>query len=122
MGKMMALPLSDSFTLYPIVGGGIAYGADSQRGLEVPGAMLNFTLYSKYQITDTIWFNYNPQYYIGVYGSDEFKDNFDGTKGLYHEFAISYQIDSSKNMRLWYNAEHDSFDDGEVRLEFNKQF
>ncbi len=120
-GIMQALPLTEKFTLYPIVGAGLAFSQDELQGINSPGAFLNFTLYSKYQLTDKIWFNYNPSYNHGIYGADTFKDNLKGEEGLNHEFIASYQINPISNVRAYYNVNQANLDDGVWKLEYNRQ-
>lgn len=120
-GIMQMVPVTEKFTLYPILGAGIAFNQHEHAGINVPGAFLNFTLYSKYQLTEKIWLNYNPSYNHGIYGADIFKDNLKGEEGLNHEFIASYQINPVSNVRAYYNVNQANLDEGVWKLEYNRQ-
>ncbi len=126
VGMMQALPKIGFWQTYPIIGAGLWYGEDVEKGIDTSGVSLNFTMYNKFTVTDKIWLNWNLTYVHGIYGSDSFKDNMNSADdSLGHEFIASYQIDPRNNLRLWYNASHKQFNDdntGETRLEFNHQF
>ncbi|WOT04471.1 hypothetical protein [Shewanella youngdeokensis] len=130
---IQALPKMGPVNLYPLAGLGVAVGEplDGSTGPEVSdrydmhGTFYVVGLYSKITITDKIWLNYNPMYLGTVSGSDTFKDyGLGGDEALLaHEFAISYQMDPTQNIRVFANwDENTSFEDGEFRIEYNKQF
>ncbi|WP_144208612.1 hypothetical protein [Shewanella donghaensis] len=130
---MQALPKMGRLNLYPLAGVGIAVGEpfDGSTGPEfsdrynMHGSFYVVGMYSKIEITDKIWLNYNPMYLGTISGSDMFKSSgFAGDDSvLTHEFAASYQIDPIQNVRLFANwDENTSFEKGEFRIEYNRQF
>jgi len=129
LGMIQALPKIGIWQAFPIIAAGVEYNDGSQRsetnessGLHSDFVFASFTLYNKFQITETIWANYNPVYSQAIFGDDHYTDNLKGSNGLSHEFALSWQMTPKQNFRLWYNASQNQFEDGDFRLEYNQQF
>lgn len=83
------------------------------------------SMYGKMEITDKIWFNYNPIWLTSISGSDNYKNNTycAGNNTVFtHEIALSYQIDTRMNIRYFGNLSNNlDFSDGDQRIEFNYQ-
>lgn len=123
---LQALPKFGIFNFYPLAGVGITTQNDSDDGYEVSGTFTMVGLYSKAQLTDKIWINYNPMYLATLSGSDRYKDNAYGAGNdtiLVHEVAISYQINPRSNIRYFANwSEYTDISKGDHRIEYNYQF
>lgn len=133
---IQALPKMGPVSLYPLAGLGLAAGesydvgdqgaAQAQDRYDLHGSFYVAGLYSKIEVTDKIWINYNPMYLGTISGSDEYKNNAYGVDNdamLTHEAAISYQITKRSNIRYFANWTEDThFADGDHRIEFNYQF
>jgi len=135
---IQALPQMGMFNFYPLAGLGIAAGeelpgttggnldeAQVRDRYNMHGTFYVAGMYSKMQLTDKIWLNYNPMYLGSISGSSQFKDyGFEQSDSVFaHEFAASYQITPRANVRYFANwTENTSFDDGDHRIEFNYQF
>lgn len=133
---IQALPKMGPVSLYPLAGLGLAAGeaydhldkgaAQAQDRYDLHGSFYVAGLYSKIEITDKIWINYNPMYLGTISGSEEYKNNAYGEDNdaiLTHEAAISYQITKRSNVRYFANWTEDThFSDGDHRIEFNYQF
>ncbi|ANO32397.1 hypothetical protein A6E01_03920 [Vibrio breoganii] len=135
---IQALPKMGMFNFYPLAGLGVAAGeelvpetggdldADQLRDrYNMHGTFYVAGMYSKMQITDKFWLNYNPMYLGSISGSSTFKDfGFEGDDSVFaHEFAASYQITPRANVRYFANwTENTDFTDGDHRIEFNYQF
>lgn len=135
---IQALPQMGMFNFYPLAGLGIAAGeelpgttggnldeAQVRDRYNMHGTFYVAGMYSKMQLTDKIWLNYNPMYLGSISGSSQFKDyGFEQSDSVFaHEFAASYQITPRANVRYFANwTENTSFDDGDHRVEFNYQF
>jgi hypothetical protein len=128
---IQALPKLGPVNLYPLAGAGVAIGetfdtdradAQAQDRWDLHGTFYVVGMYSKVDVTDKIWFNYNPMYMDSVSGSDTYKNEvLDGT--LLHEAAVSYQINPRTNVRYFANwNDEKSFADGDHRVEVNYQF
>ncbi|WP_417881472.1 hypothetical protein [Vibrio sp.] len=95
-------------------------------GYSIMGIYVLVGMYSKFQISDKIWLNYNPFWLTTISGSETYKDNYYGlghSHILTHELALSYQISPRLNVRYFANFnEHVDFMDGDQRVEFNYQF
>ena len=128
---IQALPKMGAFSLYPLAGAGVAFGnnvmgdgGEKVSGYSVPGTFAVLGAYTKLDVTDKIWLNYNPMWLTSLSGSDVYtKTGFAG-KGdiLTHEFAASYQINPRLNIRYFANwNEHVDFGDGDHRIELNYQ-
>lgn len=137
-GLMQALPKVGFWQAYPILAGGVQY-SDGELNRELvrsgiasddevgTGTGINsfygqFIVYNKFTITDKIWLNYNLTYTHAIFGDDYWVDKLRDGDGLSHEFIASYQITPINNVRLYYSAGHESFEDGDWRLEYNHQF
>lgn len=127
---IQALPKMGRLNLYPLAGAGVAFGnnilEDGQKigGYTVPGTFAVAGVYSKLELTDKMWFNYNPMWTSTLSGSDQFTEyGMEGDDNLLsHEISLSYQIDPRFNVRYFANwTENSSFEDGEHRIEFNYQ-
>lgn len=127
---IQALPKMGPLNLYPLAGAGLAFGntilEDGRKvgGYTIPGTFAVAGMYSKLELTDNIWFNYNPMWTSTLSGSDEYK-NYSmegGSNLLSHEVSLSYQVNPRFNVRYFANwTENNSFEDGEHRIEFNYQ-
>lgn len=127
---IQALPTFGRLTLYPLAGAGVAFGntvlEDGSKvgGYNIPGTFAVAGTYSKIDITDKIWFNYNPMWTTTLSGSDHFTEqSMEGDSSvLNHEVSLSYQVNSRFNIRYFANwSENETYGDGEHRLEFNYQ-
>lgn len=135
---IQALPQMGMFNFYPLAGLGIAGGeelpgtsggdldADQLRDrYNMHGTFFVAGMYSKMQLTDKFWLNYNPMYLGTISGSSTFKKyGFEGDDSvLAHEFAASYQITPRSNVRYFANwSENTRFEKGDHRIEYNYQF
>ncbi|MFQ0974871.1 hypothetical protein JHL08_02950 [Vibrio campbellii] len=125
---IQALPKFGVVQLYPLAGAGVTIANDfsgEDKGYEVPGTFTVVGMYSKIDITDKIWVNYNPMYMHTLSGSSDYKDKYYAGEDniLAHEFAISYQITPRSNIRYFANwNEKVDFGDGDHRIEYNYQF
>lgn len=123
-----ALPKLGVVQLYPLAGAGVTIANDfsgEDNGYEIPGTFTVVGMYSKIDITDKIWINYNPMYMHTLSGSSDYKDAYYAGEDniLTHEFAISYQITPRSNIRYFANwNEQVDFGDGDHRIEYNYQF
>lgn len=129
LGMIQALPKVGIWQAFPIIAAGVEYNDGSKHsatneasGLHSDFVFASFTLYNKFQLTDTIWANYNPIYTQAVFGDVHYTENLKGSNGLTHEFILSWQMTPTQNFRLWYNASQNQFADGDFRLEYNQQF
>ena len=129
---IQALPPIWGIRFYPFGGLGVAFANNALQddgtiasGYSVPGTLAVVGMYSKYNITDQIWINYNPLWAGALSGSDVYKDyGFAGDSSVFtHELALSYQITPRLNTRYYANwREKIDFSDGDHRIEFNYQF
>lgn len=129
---IQALPKFGPIQLYPLAGAGISIGEDAiesdgdvDGGFSTMGIFGVVGMYSKIEITDKMWINYNPMWLTTIAGDDNYEDNYYG-KGhsnvFTHEFAVSYQISPRFNVRYFANwSNHTDFLDGDQRIEFNYQ-
>ncbi|MCW8332174.1 hypothetical protein MD588_25635 [Photobacterium sp. SDRW27] len=128
-------PAMGKLKLYPLAGLGLNItnevdvdpdtGNETKQGYKIPGTFAMVGMYSTLQITDNIWFNYNPMYMLSLSGSDIYtKHGFSGDSDvLNHEAALSYQINPRTNIRYFSNwSDKVSFSDGDHRIEINYQF
>ena len=132
---IQALPKRGALQLYPLIGLGAAFGEtfDSERQnskqaqerWDLHGTFYVAGLYSKFDVSEKLWLNYNPMYMGTVTGSNEYKESaMQGDDGvILHEAVISYQINPRANIRYFANwTENVHFSDGDHRVEFNYQF
>ena len=134
---IQSLPKWGKLQLYPLAGVGLNFGNNIiatqngytgalDAGFGLPGAFGLVGMYSKYEVTDKIWINYNPMYSTALSGSTYYKDNAYGTDNsdiFLHEFAVSYQINNRSNIRYFANWNDEvNFGDGDHRVEYNYQF
>lgn len=134
---MQALPKWGKVQLFPLAGVGLNVGNNviaSQAGLEgkldagygLPGSFAVVGMYSKVDITDKIWMNYNPMYTTVLSGSTFYKENafgMDNDDILLHELSLSYKINKRSNVRYYANwSDEVNFGDGDHRIEYNYQF
>lgn len=135
---IQALPQIGMFNFYPLAGLGIAAGeelstntggnldaAQIRDRYNIHGTFYVAGMYSKIQITDRFWLNYNPMYFGALSGSSTFKQyGFDGDKSVFaHELSASYQITPRTNIRYYANwTQNININDGDHRLELNHQF
>jgi hypothetical protein len=127
---IQALPKMGRLNLYPLAGAGVAFSNNTLEdgskvgGYSIPGTFTVVGAYSKLEITDKIWFNYNPMLMSTLSGSDDYKQyGMDGNGSvLTHEVSLSYQVNPRFNVRYFANwTENNSFSEGEHRIEFNDQ-
>ncbi len=129
---IQALPPYGDISLYPLAGIGVSVGKNSleddgtiDSGYSLMGLYGLIGMYSKYQLTDKIWLNYNPFWLSTISGSDNYTDNYYGEATshiLTHEFAFSFQVTPRFNLRYFANwTEYIDFMDGDHRLEINYQ-
>ncbi|MCX2534118.1 hypothetical protein OQ486_11635 [Plesiomonas shigelloides] len=129
-----ALPKMGRLQFYPLVGAGAnialnQYVNDDRTkidaGYTLPGTFMVAGMYSKLELTDKIWFNYNPMWMKTLSGSDFYKQNAFGDDHddvLQHEVTASYQMTPRLNMRYFINWDnHAGFNDAVHRLEVNYQ-
>lgn len=129
---IQALPKFGRLNLYPLAGAGAAIGnnlnekdPEASSGFSVPGILGVVGMYSKFEVTDKIWVNYNPVWLVAVAGSDWFMDyGMGGDDSIFaHELAASYQINPRSNIRYFANWSNNvDFSDGDHRIEYNYQF
>lgn len=123
-----ALPKLGVFQVFPLAGAGVTVANDysgDNKGYEIPGTFTVIGMYSKVELTDKIWINYNPMYMHTLSGSSDYKSEYYAGDDniLTHEFALSYQLNPRTNIRYFANwNEHTNFGDGDHRVEFNYQF
>ncbi|WP_421239200.1 hypothetical protein [Aeromonas enteropelogenes] len=121
---IQALPKWGVVQLYPLAGVGVTVANDENEGYEFPGTFTVVGMYSKINVTDKVWINYNPMYMHTLSGSDDYKSRYyaDTNNILTHEFALSYQLTPRANIRYFANwNENINFGDGNHRIEFNYQ-
>ncbi|GAL20145.1 hypothetical protein JCM19235_4345 [Vibrio maritimus] len=128
---IQALPKFGPVQFYPLAGLGVAFGNNVEgdngeviSGYSVPGTFGLVGTYTKIEITDKIWLNYNPMWMTTLSGSKAYTEHgFQGESSvLTHEVAASYQFTPRFNVRYFANwTEHGNFKDGEHRIEFNYQ-
>ncbi len=122
-----ALPKLGVLQLYPLLGAGVTIANDysgDDAGYEIPGTFTVVGMYSKIDVTDKIWINYNPMYMHTLSGSGDYKSDYYAGEDniLTHEVALSYQINARTNIRYFANwNEHVNFGDGDHRIEVNYQ-
>lgn len=122
---IQGLPKLGAFQFFPLVGAGVTIANNSDLGYEIPGTFAVVGMYSKMEITDKLWLNYNPMYMHTLSGSESYKTSYYSEEDsvLTHELALSYQITPRANIRYFANwNEHVNFGDGDHRIEFNYQF
>nr|WP_206355572.1 hypothetical protein [Vibrio maerlii] len=122
---IQALPKWGPVQFYPLAGLGATLANQEEDGYEIPGTFAVVGMYSKLDITDKIWLNYNPMWLSTLSGSEDYKDNYyaNDSSILTHEFAVSYQLSKRTNIRYFANwNEEVDFADGDHRIEFNYQF
>ncbi len=129
---IQALPKVGPVTLFPLVGAGVSFGNNVleddgtiDSGFSTQGVYTLVGLYSKIDVTENIWLNYNPFYLSTLAGSTVYKNNAYGADNsaiLTHEFAVNYKISKRLNVRYYANwNENLSFGKGDHRIEFNYQ-
>lgn len=126
---IQALPQFGPVELYPLAGIGINVADvhsqlikpdadyDGSIGYTIPSSFALLGLYSKMEVTDQIWLNYNPMYTTRL-GGVELMDELYGWQ---HEIAASYQIDNQSNIRAFWNF-GEALDGTDFRVEYNYQF
>ncbi|MEH0666367.1 hypothetical protein H4F18_01740 [Vibrio scophthalmi] len=131
---IQALPKMGPVNFYPLAGAGVAFGENRQAATDnqaqdrwdIHGTFYVVGMYSKIEVTENIWINYNPMYLGTMSGSSFYKDNAFGAgeDTLYaHEAAVSYQINPRANVRYFANwNENVNYAKGDHRIEFNYQF
>ncbi|MCL9773771.1 hypothetical protein [Vibrio methylphosphonaticus] len=128
---IQALPKMGAVQLYPLAGIGINVadihsslidpeaktGYEGSIGYTIPSSFALLGLYSKIELTDNIWLNYNPMYTSQLGGIESFSDLY----GWQHEIAASYKINSQSNIRAFWNF-GEANDGTDFRVEYNHQF
>lgn len=126
---IQALPKMGALQLYPLAGLGLnvadvhsrllkpdaAY--DGSIGYTIPASFAVLGLYSKVDITDNIWLNYNPMYTTQLGGVEALSDLY----GWQHEIAASYQLNPRSNLRAFWNFGQ-TLNGTDFRVEYNYQF
>ncbi|WP_394151220.1 hypothetical protein [Vibrio maritimus] len=135
---IQALPKLGPVQLYPYIGGGariqngkftgsrvdqatgVAIEQDQYLGYTIPGVYGVIGGYSKINITDKLWLNYNPTWTVPIAGSKTWTES----ESIYmNEFTVSYQFTPRFNARYYANWRSDqSYLEGDQRIEFNYQF
>ena len=128
---VQATPAFGPIQLYPLAGAGASFGnnvigdnGDVVSGYSMPGIFAVVGMYSRIEITDRIWANYNPMWKTTLSGSEVYKENgiAGDSSALFHEVAVSYQFTPRFNLRYfanWHSADGSSNTDH--RIEFNYQ-
>ncbi len=134
---IQALPKWGAIQLYPLAGVGVSIQNNAidrieddepviDNGYSMEGFYTVVGMYTKIELTDEIWLNYNPMYISTLSGSDHYKDNAYGVSNsnmLLHEVSASYQVNQRANIRYFANfSDEVNFKDGEHRIEVNYQF
>ncbi|WP_295898633.1 hypothetical protein [uncultured Vibrio sp.] len=122
---IQALPEIGPVQLYPLAGVGVNVSEvnvsqeiyQGSIGYTIPSSFALLGLYSKIEVTDNIWLNYNPMYTSQLGGVDSMNDLY----GWQHEVAASYQINSQSNLRAFWNF-GEAIDGTDFRVEYNHQF
>ncbi|WP_422127812.1 hypothetical protein [Vibrio hannami] len=112
---IQALPKFGRVQLYPL--GGLGVTVQDDQGYTVPASFGLVGMYSKVELTDKIWMNYNPMYTTQLGGNDDFENAF----GFLNEASIGYQFNAKQNVRAFWNwGETNTGTD--FRIEINMQF
>ncbi|MCG9702456.1 hypothetical protein L1D19_20520 [Vibrio natriegens] len=125
---IQALPKFGPLQLFPLAGAGVTIAnnySHDDTGYEIPGTFTVIGMYSKIELTDKVWINYNPMYMHTLSGSSDYKSGYYAGDDniLTHEFSLSYQFNPRANIRYFADWNKNSnFDDGDHRIEFNYQF
>lgn len=132
---IQSLPKFGKIQFFPLAGVGVrAMNGEmthdgsidkENKGYTVPGTFAVVGTYTKIEITDKIWLNYNPMWMTTISGAESFKNHafYNDDSIIAHEFALSYQITPVFNVRYFANwNEHIDFKDGDQRVELNYQF
>lgn len=122
---LQATPKIGAFQFYPLAGVGATIENNAEHGYQFSGTFAVVGMYSKIEVTDKIWLNYNPMWLTTMSGSDEYKDSYYANENdiMTHEFTVSYKLNQRSNIRYFANwNEHNSFEEGDHRIEYNFQF
>lgn len=134
---IQALPKWGTLQLYPLAGIGASIQNNAidrienddpviDNGFSTEGIYTVIGMYTKLEVTDEIWLNYNPMYISTLSGSDYYKENafgVDNSNMLLHEVSVGYQVNPKANVRYFANfSDEVNFKDGEHRIEVNYQF
>ncbi|SEG74494.1 hypothetical protein [Vibrio hangzhouensis] len=126
---IQALPKMGPVQLYPLLGIGVNVADihsslldseadyDGSIGYTIPSSFALVGLYSKIEITDNIWLNYNPMYTSQLGGVEAFSQLY----GWQHEIAASYQLNNRSNVRAFWNF-GEALNGTDFRVEYNYQF
>ncbi|CAH6881187.1 conserved exported hypothetical protein [Vibrio chagasii] len=122
---IQALPEMGRVQLYPLAGLGLNVAdvhstelADGGSiGYAIPSSFALAGIYSKIEVTDNIWLNYNPMFTTQLGGAEAFKDLY----GWQHEVAASYQLNTQSNIRAFWNF-GEALNGTDFRVEYNYQF
>ncbi|PSU33698.1 hypothetical protein [Photobacterium lutimaris] len=127
-GLIQALPEIRNFQAYPMlaIGGAVVdlnknnARIETEKGAIGGHHLLGFYglagMYSRYNVTDNIWLNYNPMSLMGASGE------LSGETRFMHEAAISYQITSRANIRYFANwSDKVNYADGDHRIMYTYQ-
>lgn len=127
---IQALPKLGRLSVFPLMGAGVSFQNttldDGQKvgGYAIPGTFGVVGTYSKLQLTDNLWFNYNPMWFTTLSGSEQYvTSSLDNSNHLLqHEVALGYRITPRFNVRYFSNwTENQAFKGGSHRIEFNYQ-
>ncbi|AYV23715.1 hypothetical protein [Vibrio mediterranei] len=126
---IQALPKMGAVQFYPLAGIGINVADvhssliqpspdyDGSIGYTIPSSFALVGFYSKIEITDDIWLNYNPMYTTQLGGVESFSNFY----GWQHEIAASYQLNNRSNLRAFWNF-GEVLQGTDFRVEYNYQF
>ncbi|MGR5094094.1 hypothetical protein ACPV5O_15295 [Vibrio maritimus] len=126
---IQALPAMGAIQLYPLAGIGVniadvdsALLVDEREpfgsiGYAIPSSFGLLGFYSKIEISDQVWLNYNPMYTTQLGGVEALSSLY----GWQHEVAASYQIDTQSNIRAFWNF-GEAINGTDFRVEYNYQF
>ncbi|MDN3714961.1 hypothetical protein QWY94_02600 [Vibrio breoganii] len=123
---IQALPQMGPLQLYPLAGLGLNVADVHSTLLDPEGGSIGYAIpssfaiagiYSKIEITDSIWLNYNPMYSTQLGGVKEFSSLY----GWQHEVVTSYQLNTQSNIRAFWNF-GEALNGTDFRVEYNYQF
>jgi len=127
---IQALPAFGPVQLYPLAGIGVnvadvdsALLVDDEDneigsiGYAIPSSFGLLGVYSKIELNDQVWLNYNPMYTTQLGGLETFSNLY----GWQHEIAASYQINTQSNIRAFWNF-GEALKGTDFRVEYNYQF
>lgn len=115
---IQALPQMGPVNLYPLAGIGAVVQDGKEDSYQMPGTFGLAGIYSKVQINERVWLNYNPMYTSQLGGNTALKEV--SMFGWAHEAAANYQISPRQNIRLFWNW-GETINGTDFRIEYNHQ-